>query len=117
MQFIHQLRLDFENRKLEIVMDNASYHRGKYIRKKLEKLPGVIIKFLPAYSPEYNPVEQVWRWLKPLVYGSNPVLKGIDEVVSRIRRICWHWRMGRLPSPLNVGLGIWNNLVIINYDT
>ena len=117
MEFVHQLRLDFKGKKLVIILDNVSYHRGKYIREKLKTFPEVIIKFLPTYSPEYNPVEQIWRWLKPLVYGSQAVVKGVKEIISRLRRICWHWRMGKLPHPLNVGLGIWDDLVINIYDT
>jgi hypothetical protein len=83
----------------------------------MKAYPEVIIKYLPVYSPEYNPVEQIWRYLKPLVYGTIPIFKGIVEVISRFRRMCWNWRTGKLTKPLNVGLGIWNDLIINIYDT
>jgi len=63
----------------------------------------------------HNPVEQIWRWLKPIVHGVVTVENGIDEILDRIRKIVWHWRNGSLVKPLNVGIGIWNELIINIY--
>lgn len=41
-------------------MDNASWHGGT-VANDIENLS---IIHLPAYSPELNPVEQVWQWLR-----------------------------------------------------
>jgi len=46
-----------------IIMDNASFHRKKYLRKIAERY-GVRILFLPPYSPDFNPIEQFWANLK-----------------------------------------------------
>jgi len=35
--------------------------------------------------------------------------------LDRIRKIVWHWRNGSLVKPLNVGIGIWNELIINIY--
>ena len=46
-----------------IILDNASF----YIKKKLFELAekhNVKIIFLPPYSPELNPIEHFWHWLK-----------------------------------------------------
>jgi len=35
------------------------------------------MEFLPAYSPDFNPIERLWRWMKNGIY-SQPML-GIKE--------------------------------------
>lgn len=46
-----------------IVMDNASFHRKGKLRPLAAKA-GIQLIFLPPYSPEYNPIETFWAWLK-----------------------------------------------------
>ena len=38
-----------------LILDNASIHKGQYLKTLCEE-KGVILEFLPAYSPDYNPV-------------------------------------------------------------
>ena len=46
-----------------IILDNASFHRKKRLNEIAEKHKRRII-FLPPYSPELNPIEHFWHWLK-----------------------------------------------------
>jgi Transposase and inactivated derivatives len=46
-----------------IVMDNAAFHRKKLLISLAENRGHTII-FLPPYSPELNPIENFWAWLK-----------------------------------------------------
>jgi transposase len=50
-----------------VIMDNASFHRKSKLRELAEKA-GVDLIFLPAYSPDLNPIEKSWanmkRWLR-----------------------------------------------------
>ena len=46
-----------------IVIDNASFHR-KTILPDLALSKGSSVLFLPPYSPELNPIEYKWAWLK-----------------------------------------------------
>ncbi|MBR1604246.1 MAG: transposase, partial [Synergistaceae bacterium] len=45
------------------ILDNASFHRKKRLYK-IAELHNVKIIFLPPYSPELNPIEHFWHWLK-----------------------------------------------------
>ena len=38
-----------------LILDNASIHKGQYIANLCEQ-KGVHLVFLPAYSPDFNPV-------------------------------------------------------------
>jgi len=46
-----------------IVMDNASFHRRSKLMCLAENAGHRLI-FLPPYSPELNPIENFWGWLK-----------------------------------------------------
>jgi transposase len=46
-----------------IVMDNASFHRKKALRELAGRAKCQVV-FLPAYSPDYNPIEKTWANMK-----------------------------------------------------
>jgi transposase len=49
-----------------VIMDNASIHTSVKFMECLPKWKkkGLIINFLPAYSPELNIIESLWRFIK-----------------------------------------------------
>ena len=49
--------------KSVIVMDNASFHRKEILRRLAERHDCSVL-FLPPYSPDLNPIEKFWAWLK-----------------------------------------------------
>ena len=46
-----------------IIIDNATFHR-KTILFALALKYGCTVLFLPPYSPDLNPIENKWAWLK-----------------------------------------------------
>ena len=46
-----------------IVLDNASFHRKSKL-PFIAQMYGHRIIYLPPYSPELNPIENFWAWLK-----------------------------------------------------
>ena len=49
-----------------VVMDNLGAHRPKRVRELIEGR-GCELLYLPAYSPDYNPIEQAFAKLKNLL--------------------------------------------------
>jgi len=49
-----------------VVMDNLSVHKSKRVRCLLEKT-GATLLFLPAYSPDFNPIEEVFSKVKGIL--------------------------------------------------
>ena len=49
-----------------VIMDNLGSHRGQIIRRAL-RAAGAKLLFLPPYSPDLNPIEQVFAKLKTLL--------------------------------------------------
>ena len=111
IKFLHQLRQRYKSKRIFLILDNASYHKSAAVKCFLLRYPEITLFFLPPYSPEYNPVEQIWGWLKRKICRKSSK-NSIDSVVSSIRKWCWHWRENNLTSSFQVGLGIWRSLVI-----
>jgi transposase len=49
-----------------VVLDNLGSHKGKAVRQAIRKA-GARLIFLPKYSPDLNPIEQVFAKLKTLL--------------------------------------------------
>lgn len=53
-----------------IVMDNAAFHKRADIRQLFEGA-GHILEYLPAYSPDFNPIEHKWAQAKAIRKQKN----------------------------------------------
>lgn len=49
-----------------VIMDNLGSHKGKAVRRAIRRA-GAHLIFLPPYSPDLNPIEQVFAKLKALL--------------------------------------------------
>jgi transposase len=49
-----------------VIMDNLGSHRGKRVRQAI-RAAGAKLLFLPKYSPDLNPIEQVFSKLKHML--------------------------------------------------
>jgi transposase len=90
IEFLHQLHRAFPEKWLIVILDNGSLHKSKKVKKFVEKVDWVKLKFLAPYSPEYNPIERFWKWLKSKVYGCKS-FKTVAVVISKIRKFIWHY--------------------------
>jgi len=61
-----------------VVMDGAGWHQ----QHTVEGFDNVTILKLPPYSPELNPIEQVWQWLRQNELA-NLCFKGNDDIVEQ----------------------------------
>ena len=49
-----------------VIIDNLGSHKGKAVRRAI-RAAGAKLFFLPPYSPDLNPIEQVFAKLKTLL--------------------------------------------------
>jgi transposase len=54
-----------------VILDNLGSHKGKAARQAIRAV-GAHMFFLPAYSPDLNPIEQVFAKLKHLMRNASP---------------------------------------------
>jgi transposase len=65
-------------------MDNLGSHKGKIVRD-LIRATGAKLFYLPKYSPDLNPIEQVFAKLKHLLRKANA--RTVDAICAAIGEI------------------------------
>jgi transposase len=61
IEFLKQL-LSFCKGKIILIEDGAPYHGSKVVNEfKLANVARLTIERLPAFSPDYNPIEKLWK--------------------------------------------------------
>lgn len=63
-RFLELVLKEYSSGEIVMVLDNARVHHAKQSQPFLQKKERLKLVFLPKYSPELNPVEGLWKWLK-----------------------------------------------------
>lgn len=70
-ELLHAIRRKNPNEKhLYLVLDNAAYNRAKSVRR-LAKVLRIKILYLPPYSPNLNPIERLWKFMKKKMMANH----------------------------------------------
>ncbi|HEX9159349.1 MAG TPA: IS630 family transposase [Rhizomicrobium sp.] len=67
-----------------VIMDNLGSHKGQTVRKAIRSV-GAKLFFLPPYSPDLNPIEQVFSKLKTLLRKTDP--RTVEQTWKRIGQL------------------------------
>lgn len=59
-----------EKGTIYFILDQAPYHRAEVVAREAEKL-NIILKFLPTYSPNLNPIERLWKVMNEQVRNNR----------------------------------------------
>jgi transposase len=68
-----------------LILDNASYHHARLHEPWREAhAERISLEFLPAYSPELNPIERVWKFTRRRCLHNRyfPQLERVIETVE-----------------------------------
>lgn len=81
--FLAFLSYCYRKHRLLVIWDGAKIHQSEAVKSFLADKPGNIhLERLPAYSPELNPIELVWAYLKNIL--ANRVFLNIDELYQAV---------------------------------
>jgi transposase len=65
-----------------VVMDNLSPHKAAGVREAIESV-GATLLYLPPYSPDFNPIENMWSKVKGTL--RSLAARGIDTLHEAIQ--------------------------------
>ena len=68
VELLEKLDRSFKH-PIHIVLDNASYQTCKYVKENAAHL-GIVLHYLPSYSPNLNLNERAWKLVKSKVLNS-----------------------------------------------
>ena len=77
-------------RPVILVVDGHPAHKSKLVKDYVEEQEGrLTLAYLPPYSPQLNPDEQVWNWIKSRVAKQVPMNKVElkQAVLSSLRKL------------------------------
>ena len=99
--FLKHLSLKYSKEQILLILDNASFHKTQGSDKY--PLPDNIhILYLPPYSPDMNPQENVWKTVKESEF-KNVLCKDVDELFTTVVRAFQKYqnRKFKYDSPIN----------------
>jgi transposase len=66
-----------------LVQDNFSVHKSKEVMKIISDL-NIHVEFIPPYSPETNPIENIWSWLRAEAAKSTTLDMTVDALAHEV---------------------------------
>jgi transposase len=87
-------------RPVILILDGGSFHHSRPVRDYVSSLEGKLqLFFLPPYSPELNPDEQVWNYVKhhgvakAALHGREELKKFVLARLRSLQKMPWTIRM------------------------
>jgi len=87
--------------KVVVIWDNAPCHVAKVVTAHAEEL-GVELVFLPGYSPDLNPIERLWDWMREEVTRGH-----CHASLAELRAACQRFIAGINADPQEVIDRLW----------
>ncbi len=78
--FMQGISEEYKKYRIIMAMDRASWHTGD----KTRKWENIVPLFQPPYSPELNPVENIWHHIRESGSFKNTTFKDLDEVETKL---------------------------------
>lgn len=79
--FLEEMSKKFAGDEIVLAMDGAGWHKAK----NLQVPDNIEIILLPPYSPELNPVERFWQYIKQNII-KNQIYTNIKELKNSLQK-------------------------------
>ena len=81
-EFLRQVSQAYPDDYILLVMDNAIWHKSS----TLEIPSNVELAFIPPYTPEMNPIEQVWKEIRKRGF-KNKAFQTLEAVIDKLQEV------------------------------
>ena len=80
----NMLPYDGLNKTSIVVMDNCAIHHVEQVRSLLQDA-GILLIYLPPYSPDYNPIEIAFAYVKQYLKKHDYVMEAFTDPKSIVQ--------------------------------
>lgn len=77
--FLESLSEKYPDDIILLCCDGAAWHKANHLRTPRN----IVLFFIPPYTPEMNPIEQIWKEIRKRGF-KNEVFASLDKVVDRL---------------------------------
>lgn len=107
-KFLIKVTRQYPNQKVVMVLDNVKYHHAIRLKPILEKYKHKIeLVYLPAYSPDLNPIERIWWYMRKKI-SHNRYLETMSDRIEKFNEL-----MRAFEAQNNFGINLCNLIVNI----
>ena len=85
------LRIYRKHSKIILVLDNVRYHHAKLLKKWLSNKPKLELVYLPPYSPNLNPIERAWWYMRKKI-THNRFIQTMEERQAAFWKMFSHFQ-------------------------
>jgi len=79
--YLDELSIAYSDSFNILLLERGSFHKAKRL-----KIPSnIVLLFLPAYSPELNPIERLWEFIKAEI--ANEVYITLEPLIDRVASV------------------------------
>jgi transposase len=98
---LEKIRADLPDENITIIWDGARYHRSNLVKKAAKRL-NIELQLLPAYSPDFMPVEHLWAWLREDV-TYHTCYKTKEQLINQVE----HFQQRINENPTRIADRLW----------
>ena len=81
--FLRKIREANPEKRIVVILDNFRTHHAKKVGEEAEKL-NISLVYLPPYSPDLNPIENVWKSVKRVISEKSPLnAEELKETIAK----------------------------------
>lgn len=116
-EMMRKISVEYADRAVHVVLDNAKYQKCAAVRNLAAEL-GIILEYIPPYSPNLNLIERLWKFVKGELrskyYGDFDVFcKRIDSIISSTTKE----NASRIKSLIGKGVQLFDDMKPITEST
>jgi len=82
-ELLHGLSKAYPQQEILLFTDNAGWHKSK----ELVQPPNIRIELLPPYSPELNPTEHLWDYIREQKEFNNHLFESMDQLEDHLETV------------------------------
>ena len=88
--------------KIHLILDNSSYNTSE-TTKKYAKEKGILLHFLPTYSPNLNPIERLWKVMNEYERNNRffQYPKEFRDAIKNFFQVTWISIADKMKSRIN----------------